>query len=475
MKRFTYTVVSVFLSLITTTSIKSQVTIGSHIPPSEGALLDLKMSNTISTKGLNMPRVALTAIQGDLGRTLGASTDATLDHDEHIGLLIYNVSKNEVSGESRFCPGLHVWNGEKWESLSPYPKVKEVGRTIVSVKNRGFNYLDPNNANDRWPEGKKNTDYPLGYIGTFDDNRLNDTPQTYNFTRFYVGYKKMDVTYDITIDYSCSTNSQVLYTYTQTVQEEIFDDGVWMTQNLRALKNNDGGSITNYRGSNPTEYNISKYYHPNNIKNDQYGVLYNWRAAIGVGTSTGPDDYPQAGGSDEGGSNYKDVTYQGICPQGWYLPSDQEWTDLANGLAAKSNLFSSLTVGSATEVGYNIDHDPDGTNGAGADLGRVFKSTTQIGSFSSGGTSKAYSAGGFDAYLVGSGTTVSGTASTYNYGHSGYFWSSSYKSRQTSTNAPYGYFRWFLDTEPGYGSPNYFRSYHTAINCFSVRCKRIIQ
>lgn len=454
-------------------TIDAQVTIGSANPPATGALLDLKNDTPYSTKGLGLPRVALKAVEGDLALSMGVEAN-TLDHDQHVGLVVYNTTKNEVNGENRYCPGVHVWNGKKWTPLIPYPDIVETKRILISAVNRGFIYLDPNNPADRWPAGKTNTDYPLGYIGTFTDNRTNDTPQTYNYTRFYVGYKTMDATYEVSLNYSCDSDTELLYTYTETVKEEIFDDGVWMTENLRALKDNDGSNLTSFYESTVTNYNVSKYFHPNNIQNKENGVLYNWRAAIGVGTSTGPSDYPANGDDDEGGSNYKDIMHQGICPEGWYLPSDQEWTDLANGLAAKSNLFSSLNPQYATEVGYNIDHNPESTNGAGSELGRVFKTTTQIGNYASGGNSKIYSQGGFDAYLVGSGTNVSGNARAYNFGNAAYFWSSSYKSRNQSTGVPYAYFRWFLGTEPGYASNNYFRSYHSAINCFSVRCKKII-
>lgn len=463
-----------FAVCITYASVHAQVTIGSDLPPAQGALLDLKNSPSFSTKGLGLPRVALKAIEGDLAQTMGKEAN-TLDHDQHVGLVVYNITKNEESIEKRFCPGVHVWNGKKWTPLVPYPDITHVGRKLIKVENRGFTYLDPNNPADRWPAGKSNTDYPLGYIGTFTDNRKNDTQQTYNYTRFYVGYKTMDATYEISHNYSCDPNTEVLHSYTETVVEETFDDGVWMTQNLRALKDNDGRSLTDLKGTNPNDYSVSKYYHPDGTQNSQYGVLYNWRTAIGVGTSTGPSEYPATTNADEGGSTHKDIMYRGICPEGWYLPSDQEWTDLANGLAAKSNLFSSLAAGSATEVGYNIDHHPEAINGAGSNLGRVFKTTTNVASYTAGGASKTYNQGGFDSYLVGSGTDVSGNPGAYNYGRAAYFWSSSYKARSKETNVPYGYFRWFLYSNTYYGSANYFRSYHSATNCFSVRCKRIIE
>ena len=43
-----------------------------------------------------------------------------------------------------------------------------------------------------------------------------------------------------------------------------------------------------------------------------YGVLYNWTAAMGDAT----------------GSVVDPSGVQGICPDGWHLPSDDEWFEL---------------------------------------------------------------------------------------------------------------------------------------------------
>ena len=47
---------------------------------------------------------------------------------------------------------------------------------------------------------------------------------------------------------------------------------------------------------------------------DNYGVLYNWPAAINGA----------AGNSDNQGE------VQGVCPAGWHVPSDNEWVELLN-------------------------------------------------------------------------------------------------------------------------------------------------
>lgn len=120
----------------------SQVTIGSSILPAKGALLDIKDGTSdldgtgvTASRGLGLPRVELQANSGDLGKSLNGSitTDETLDKDEHIGLLVYNVGIDESSEATRLCPGLHVWDGNKWEPIVPYPVIKPT-KTVVSIE-----------------------------------------------------------------------------------------------------------------------------------------------------------------------------------------------------------------------------------------------------------------------------------------------------------------------------------------------------
>jgi uncharacterized protein (TIGR02145 family) len=69
----------------------------------------------------------------------------------------------------------------------------------------------------------------------------------------------------------------------------------WMQENLRVKHAPDGSEITSYA------YNDD----PELIK--KYGLLYTWDVAMN--------------GSEEVGT-------QGICPEGWHLPSDDEWKEL---------------------------------------------------------------------------------------------------------------------------------------------------
>ena len=90
----------------------------------------------------------------------------------------------------------------------------------------------------------------------------------------------------------------------------------WMKQNLRTTRFADGteipaGGLNNHSGA--------RRYAPNSNL-DTYGYLYNWDAAMN--------------GSASSSANPSGV--QGVCPDGWHLPSDAEWTQLTSFVASNS-------------------------------------------------------------------------------------------------------------------------------------------
>ena len=97
---------------------------------------------------------------------------------------------------------------------------------------------------------------------------------------------------------------------------------VWMEENLKTTKFNDGTAIplvsnsTAWKTSNTSAY---CYYENDGITNKKtYGVLYNWFTAT---TST-------------------------LCPTGWHLPSDEEWATLKSyvGIDAGEKLKEKDTI-----------------------------------------------------------------------------------------------------------------------------------
>ncbi len=93
----------------------------------------------------------------------------------------------------------------------------------------------------------------------------------------------------------------------------------WMAENLKSTKYADGTSIPlvteNQEWSNLTSNNNKAYCFYNNNANYEgttYGVLYTWTTAM----------------NGEGETSANPSKVQGICPSGWHLPSEAEWSEL---------------------------------------------------------------------------------------------------------------------------------------------------
>ncbi len=113
----------------------------------------------------------------------------------------------------------------------------------------------------------------------------------------------------------------------------------WMRDNLRTTTSPSTGTYLipdanagrTYTGKQARWYNNdSVTYAPMN-----YGLLYNWNAAV--------DTFNTAYGEtsvNTSSSNAVSVTFsghrRGICPAGWHLPSDAEWTQLTNYVGSQS-------------------------------------------------------------------------------------------------------------------------------------------
>ena len=199
----------------------------------------------------------------------------------------------------------------------------------------------------------------------------------------------------------------------------------WMAENLAYLPSvspSSAGSATTpyyyvhaYNGTSISSAKATAYY-------NTFGVLYNWPAAMA--------------GAASSSSNPSGV--RGVCPSGWHLPSDAEWTELTN---------------------YLIDNG-HGYGGSGNDIGKSMASTSGWTSSSSAGDvgndQATNNSSGFTA-LPGGGRY--GDGSFNNLGISGYWWSSSGSS---SSNAWYRDLNYYNATVNRY---DYYRE-----SGFSVRC-----
>ena len=152
-----------------------------------------------------------------------------------------------------------------------------------------------------------------------------------NTTYYYRAYATNSVgtAYgDVAIFKTCNCGGSVKVTDIDGNQygTVLIGEQCWMSQNLRTTKYADGTSIS--LGSSASTTTAYRYY-PNNSSSNVtnglylglgYGYLYNWKAAMhgASGSSTNPSNV------------------QGVCPNGWHLPSYAEWTQLTDYLSSQS-------------------------------------------------------------------------------------------------------------------------------------------
>lgn len=126
-------------------------------------------------------------------------------------------------------------------------------------------------------------------------------------------------------------------------------DQVWMKQNLRTTRYADGTEIPQSTfSSSDTPLAEKKPYRwaPNNmdINVQKFGWLYNWRAVM----------------RDSIGSDLNPSGIQGICPDGWHVPSDAEWTQLTDYVSSdrKMRCWPSADFSIAKSLSAQSDWNP---------------------------------------------------------------------------------------------------------------------
>jgi uncharacterized protein (TIGR02145 family) len=157
-----------------------------------------------------------------------------------------------------------------------------------------------------------------------------------------------------------------------------------------------------------------------------YGVLYNWTAAMNgaVSSRTNPSGV------------------QGVCPIGWHLPSDPEWTALENYLA---------------DHGYNYDRSSGGgRNKIAMSMAAQSNWSPYAGKGTVGDNLSANNRSGFSALPGG----FLDDYHTFGYiGYGGYWWTS------TSSGDSKDWYRYI-----GYFAEYVYRDDYQKLYGFSIRC-----
>jgi uncharacterized protein (TIGR02145 family) len=137
----------------------------------------------------------------------------------------------------------------------------------------------------------------------------------------------------------------------------------WTRENLRTTHYADGTAIL--VGNSNASY-VEPYYYDystHSLPLETRGYLYNWPAAMH--------------GSSSSSANPSGV--QGLCPTGWHLPSDEEWSQLIDYVSGESEYTCSGIIGYidiakalASETGWYISintcevgNDPTSNNATG--------------------------------------------------------------------------------------------------------------
>lgn len=246
----------IIFALFATLNGVAQVTIGSAIPPLNGAILDLKeftpqtVGGATATKGLLLPRLKLSEVT--------SLVDVNgVDPSEQIvntGLMVYNVTNDKCKTLS---PGVYSWTGKEWNRL---------GGAVQYT------------------------------VGTLEDNRVGDIPQKYATAHF------------VAID--------------ETTSEVLADAGEWMLENLKAKVYASGVTPTQSLAFNNGRSDTDAYYsYPNNDPSrfEREGYYYSGIAAL---------NSQIVDGIYNGVGTLPTRKQQGICPDGWRVPTYEDWKAL---------------------------------------------------------------------------------------------------------------------------------------------------
>ena len=411
---------TLLLLLISSLSTYAQVSIGVIEKPVDGALLQLKDKSGITngaanaTKGMLLPRVGLT----DLAKLYPMydyvdNIPTAQDMKAHTALLVMNVTESEI-----ICPGIHVWNGATWDHIPENPNIKY------------FTDIRTSNVDGR------------------------EEQNTYAYQAFG-------------------------------------DAGVWMLSNIRATIYSDGTLVKLYNLDKGTVTSTDSYYYYPPVKNgpidpsqDQayslanpyLGYFYTWNGATksvksatsyneGEGDNAGSMNDNYAPKANTVPTNVEKVGTQGICPNGWHVPSDYEMNrlekEISNDTAMKyyDNTSNPTYILTPWNDNWNIMKLASRSN-----LGSALLSPY----YGNGGLSRKICDGtsGFSAYLVGfirNGNCVGKSTEELRLGD---YWTS---SKSTVDKAWYRSFVNNFGTLYNYGSS---RNDEFTSLMMSVRCKK---
>lgn len=160
-------------------------------------------------------------------------------------------------------------------------------------------------------------------------------------------------------------------------QTVVIGDQEWMAENLKVKHNSNGTEIPLVQSSSEWDdlgWTEKAYcmYDSSTSSIDTYGGLYTWTAAMDSAVS----------------SDLNPSGVQGVCPDGWHLPSNAEWLELSQYLSsnaggklkeAGTSHWNSPNTGATNESGFTAlpggIRYQDGNFGAIGDMGTWWTSS----------------------------------------------------------------------------------------------------
>lgn len=200
---------------------------------------------------------------------------------------------------------------------------------------RGFCWSfspDPDINDDRSEEG--------GGTGIFGGYLTGLQSNTTYYVRAYATNNAGHTGYGTSLNFTTSLPPNTVADIDGNVYQVVqIGSQVWMAENLKVTRYADGTSVP-YKASEADWAATSAsqrgygWLDGNSAHKHTYGAFYNWLAASnGQSSSANPS------------------STQGICPDGWHLPSDEEWKEMEKAIGMSSTEANDIDLRGTTEGG----------------------------------------------------------------------------------------------------------------------------
>jgi uncharacterized protein (TIGR02145 family) len=153
--------------------------------------------------------------------------------------------------------------------------------------------------------------------GSFSKSITGLNPLTDYFVRAYAT-NSVGTAYGVVVSFDLSSGSETVTDIDGNIYNTVWiGSQLWMAENLKTSRYADGTTIPfvntsdDWAALNETSKAYC-WYDDNIINKEIYGALYTWGAAM----------------NGSAGSNKVPSGVRGVCPTGWHLPSDAEWSIL---------------------------------------------------------------------------------------------------------------------------------------------------